>query len=279
MARQVKREIVAALADDLADEQRELMDLLRTRPAEEWDRPTPAPQWTVRDQIAHLAHFDGITRMCVRSPEEFVRFRDTLGDLQDYVDGEGIDNGGRSGPEMLAWWRTEADGLRAAALAADPEVRVPWFGPSMSLASKLTARIMETWAHGQDVVDALALHREPSARLRHIARIGVLAFANSFHARGLPVPEADVRVSLLAPDGVDVWAWGSDDADNVVEGHAEDFCLVVTQRRHLEDTTLAVRGEIARRWMDVAQAFAGPPGAGRAPGQFPVRSVTAGRIR
>jgi hypothetical protein len=53
-----------------------------------------------------------------------------------------------------------------------------------------------------------------------------------------------------------------------------DFCLVVTQRRHPDDTDLAIEGPLAEEWMAIAQAFAGPPGKGRAPGQFPKGSST-----
>jgi len=44
-----------------------------------------------------------------------------------------------------------------------------------------------------------------------------------------------------------------------VEGSALDFCLVVTQRRHLDDTKLDVTGDHAREWLQIAQAFAGEP--------------------
>jgi uncharacterized protein (TIGR03084 family) len=81
---------------------------------------------------------------------------------------------------------------------------------------------------------------------------------------GRPVPDASPAVVLRAPDGA-TWAWGDPDASDRVEGEAVEFCLVVTQRRHLDDTTLRVDGPIARDWMGIAQAFAGPAGDGRAP--------------
>jgi uncharacterized protein (TIGR03084 family) len=137
----------------------------------------------------------------------------------------------------------------------------------MSLASKVTARIMETWAHGQDVVDALGATRTPTDRLRHVARIGVLAMPNSFATHGRPVPTDRIRVALTAPSGA-VWSWGDDDAADSVSGDALDFCLVVTQRRHVADTALEVTGPTATAWIGIAQAFAGPPGAGRRAGQF-----------
>jgi uncharacterized protein (TIGR03084 family) len=126
---------------------------------------------------------------------------------------------------------------------------------------------METWAHGQDVADALGVTRVPSDRLRHVAHIGVGARTFSYLANGLEVPTELVRVELTAPGGT-VWTWGPADAANRVNGPALDFCLVVTQRRHRDDTALEATGPLADQWLSIAQAFAGPPGGGRRAGQF-----------
>jgi uncharacterized protein (TIGR03084 family) len=264
----VTSSVATRLITDLADEKDWLATLLRERAEADWDVPTPAPRWTVRDQVAHLAHFDGVTRLAIQDPAAFISLREGIADLQAYVDGVGPANQGRRGTDMLAWWQAENSGLIAAASAADPSVRVPWFGPAMALASKLTARLMEIWAHGQDVADALGVVRPASTRLEHVARIGVLTLPNSFRTRGLEVPSTPVRVDLLAPDGATRWTWGPDDATDVVRGDALDFCLVATQRRHVADTALAVEGRVAADWMRIAQTFAGPPGAGRRPGHF-----------
>lgn len=260
--------VVTSLVTDLEDERASLLAVLDLLSPDEWHLPTPAQGWTIHDQVAHLAHFDTVTRLAVEDPAAFAVSRDDMDDLQTAVDAVGPANRHRDGAAMLGWWRAEHAALTAAFLAADPAVRVPWFGPPMSVASKVTARLMETWAHGQDVVDALGVRREPTDRLRHVARIGVLALPHSFVANGLEVPTAPVRVSLTAPDGSTTWAWGATEATDSVSGAALDFCLVVTQRRHLADTGLAVSGETAAAWMAVAQAFAGPPGPGRRPGQF-----------
>lgn len=265
---------VPGLLDDLIAERRDLVAKLAGQPDAVWAQPTPAEGWTVHDQIAHLAHFDEVTRSCIADPVTFAEFRDGLADLQTYVDAVGARFVHLGPAQMLAWWEQANGDLVAAARAADPTTRVPWFGPSMSLASKVTARIMETWAHGQDVYDSLGVRRAPSNRLRHVARIGVLAFPNSFHTRGLEVPNAPVHVDLEAPDG-SRWTWGDATAPDVVRGPAEDFCLVVTQRRHVADVDLHVKGDVASKWMEVAQAFAGPAGAGRKPGQFQPSAVSA----
>jgi uncharacterized protein (TIGR03084 family) len=138
----------------------------------------------------------------------------------------------------------------------------------MSARSFVTARLMETWAHGQDVVDALGAERAPTERLRHVAHIGVGARPFSYAANRREMPDAGIRVELLAPSG-ETWTWGPEGAVDTVRGPALDFCLLVTQRRHRDDVALMVEGSAADEWLDIAQAFAGPPGEGRRPGQFP----------
>jgi len=174
---------------------------------------------------------------------------------------------GMAPAELLEWWRAARVRVTETLADLDPSARVPWYGPDLSVPTALTARIMETWAHGQDVVDAVGASRAPTPALRHVAHLGVRTFANSFITRGLAAPDAPVRIELAAPDGA-TWEWGEPGAADAVRGPALDFCLVVTQRRNVADTGLVVSGEHARQWMDIAQAFAGPPGAGRAPGQF-----------
>jgi uncharacterized protein (TIGR03084 family) len=137
----------------------------------------------------------------------------------------------------------------------------------MSLASFVSARLMEAWAHGQDVVDGVGISRPPTDRLRHVAHIGVRSRPFSYTVRGREPPTGPVSVELVAPSG-ETWAWEAEGSPDVVRGSALGFCLVVTQRRHIDDTDVVAEGPRAREWMEIAQAFAGPPGPGRTPGQF-----------
>jgi uncharacterized protein (TIGR03084 family) len=132
----------------------------------------------------------------------------------------------------------------------------------MSAASMATARLMETWAHGLDVADALGVTRRPTARLRSIAHIGVRTRDFAFVIHGLAPPAEPFLVELRAPSG-EVWSWGPADAAQRVSGSAEDFCCLVTQRRALTALDITAEGEDARHWLRIAQAFAGPPGPGR----------------
>lgn len=230
--------------------------------------PTPAPGWTVGDQLSHLAYFDEQALVAMTDPERFAVEAELL--LAQFLTGAdpSVERGRAvDSVELVAWWRAGRAALLAAAASADPKARVPWYGPAMSARSFVTARLMETWAHGQDIVDGLGVSREPTARLRHVAHIGVGARAFSYLANGREVPTVSVRVELVAPNG-ELWAWGDESAADRVAGPAFDFCLLVTQRRHRDDVAVSATGEAAHEWLEIAQAFAGPPGPGRTPGQF-----------
>jgi uncharacterized protein (TIGR03084 family) len=256
------------LADDLRLETAPLAALLEPLDTAGWGTATPAPGWSIHDQVTHLAYFDGATTTALLNPERFVAERDAARAESDDLTGMVAARYRDLGPaDVLAWFAEARREMLAAFSLADPSDRVPWYGPAMSAGAALTARIMETWAHGQDIVDALGVTRAPTHALRQVAHIGVRALPNSFRTRGLEVPETAVYVALRAPDGSE-WAWGDPALPDRVEGDALDFCLVVTQRRHLADTSLRVDGPVANAWMPIAQAFAGAVGAGRAPGQF-----------
>ncbi|HEX9031849.1 MAG TPA: TIGR03084 family metal-binding protein, partial [Streptosporangiaceae bacterium] len=221
--------------------------------------------WTIADQFSHLAFFDDAAVLSATDQEAFAAEMEravTVGELT--ADDVARRYRSKSGAELLAWFDASRKRLIEVFTELDPAMRLPWFGLPMSAASSLTARIMETWAHGQDVADALGQTRVPTGRLRHIAHIGVRALPFSFAANGLDMPAEPVRVELTGPDG-DLWIWGPEHAVNRVTGPALDFCLVVTQRRHRDDTAVRAAGPVASQWLTIAQAFAGPPGPGRKP--------------
>jgi len=259
---------VASLCADLASERDAVVSLLDGINEAAWATPTPAEGWTISDQVGHLAWFDGAAAVAIAEPGRFAEIRaEAEASPVDFVEAVRERWAGKAGVDLQQWWSDEHARLVGAARMADPTQRVPWFGPPMSLTSKLTARIMETWAHGQDVADALGRRRVPTGRLRHVAHIGVRARPFSYAAHGLEMPSTEVRVELTGPDGED-WQWGDPDLADRISGPAEDFCLVVTQRRHVDDTALIITRGPAREWMGIAQAFAGAPGPGRRPGQF-----------
>jgi uncharacterized protein (TIGR03084 family) len=261
---------VAAVRDDLIAEQASLDDVVADLDGDAFGRATPSPGWTVADQLAHLACVDGMAALAIVDVDRFAALRAAF--LDSVAAGpEAADRFTRDADRdrepvaLLAFWRAERAAFATAAATLGGTDRVPWLGPSMSARSFLSARLMETWAHGQDIVDAVGTSRAASDRLRHVALLGVLTRGWSYHNRGLDVPAQPVVVVLDAPSG-DRWTFGDPGAADRVEGSAEDFCLVVTQRRHVDDTELETVGDAARDWLVRAQAFAGPPTAGPPPG-------------
>jgi len=258
---------LSALIADLAAETAALRELTDPLADADWRLPTPAAGWIVADQVSHLAYFDEVSVTAAVDPKRFADIADQARSGATDADAIAAQFRGMPPAELQEWFATARDRFLEVFSGLDPAQRVPWFGPPMSVASSVTARLMETWAHGQDIADALGAVREPTGRLRHVAHIGVGARAYSYVARGLPVPAEPVRVELVGPAG-EQWSWGPAEAENLVSGPALDFCLLVTQRRHRADTAVKASGAVADDWLGIAQSFAGPPGTGRAPGQF-----------
>jgi len=255
----------AALLADLAAEGDALDAVVADLEDTAWLAPTPAKGWTVAIQIAHLEWTDRQALRALTDPDGFAAAVAEAGPSLDTRVDDAAREGATSGPELLVErWRTSRTAL-AGQLAAVPDgVRIPWFGPPMAAASMATARLMETWAHGLDVTDALGLPPTVSPRLRHVAHLGVRTRDFAFAQHGRTAPAEPFRVELTAPDG-SLWAWGPEDAAQRVTGPALDFCLRVTRRRHRADLALEAAGPDADRWLDLAQAFAGPPGEERLP--------------
>jgi uncharacterized protein (TIGR03084 family) len=257
---------VAEVLADLAAEGAALDDLVADLDPAGWSRETPAAGWTIAHQVGHLAWTDDIATLATTDAEAFGAARqDALREYDGYIDRVAAEWGAVSPPDLLTTWRAGRARLAAALAAAPAGRKLPWFGPPMSPTSMATARLMETWAHGQDIADALGVVRPAADRLRHVAHIGVRTRDFAYAVRDLAPPSAPFRVELSAPSGA-VWTWGPDDATQRVTGPALDFCLLVTQRRHRDDLAIAATGPDADAWLDIAQAFAGPPGAGRKPG-------------
>ncbi|WP_436774936.1 TIGR03084 family metal-binding protein [Yinghuangia sp. YIM S09857] len=253
--------------EDLRAEGEALHALVADLDDEQWSLPTPAPGWTVADQIGHLASTDEMAILAARDPGAFLAAVPAV--VEALANGlEGSMSGRRDaekGVELLDRWRAGREGVIAALRGHPPGTRFPWFGPPMSPAGIATGRLMEAWAHGGDVADALGVRREPTARVRHIVRLGVNARDHAFATHGLPAPEDPFRVELVGPDGA-AWDFGPPNAPQKVSGPGYDFALLATRRVHRQDTALTAEGRDADRWLDIAQAYVGAPGEGRAPG-------------
>ncbi len=279
----------ASVRSDLIAEQDALDAVVGDLEADHWALPTPSPRWTIADQIGHLTYFDWTASLAITDPERFTALTAELmsamtdaanNETEDAMDLATLgDYRAMTPSELCHAWRTNRGVLSEASATLADDDRVIWYGPSMGAKSFLTARLMEAWAHGQDIIDTLdqagITHAERPAtdRLRHIAQLGFITHKWSYINRQMDAPTAPVRVELTAPSG-ESWTFGPDDADNSITGPAVDFCLVTTQRRHIDDTGLTVNGDVATDWMHIAQAFAGGATTGPAAGTFSNRSTS-----
>src|SRR4051794_1945949 len=267
--------LVRDLVRDLGAESASLDDLVTPLPPEKWAVPTPADGWTIAHQIAHLAWTDRLALLSVTDEDAFaVEAARAAADPAGFVANGAMELAGEDPAKLLIRWRDGCVELAEAIAHLPGGAHLSWFGPSMSAASMVTARIMETWAHGEDIADALGVVRMPTQRLRHIAHLAVATRGYAYEVNGLLPPDDLIRVELTGPDG-SLWTWGPEDATELVTGPALDFCQLATQRRNRADLAVRARGESASRWLDIAQAFAGPPGPGRRPGQFSERTASS----
>lgn len=231
----------------------------------QWAEPTPAPGWSIAHQIGHLLWTDRISLTAVTDQAGFAEvLAAASADPTGFVDHGAAELATTPPVDLLADWRATRARLHAELLTVPDGRKLPWFGPPMSAASMATARLMETWAHGLDVADALGVTRPATARLRSIAHLGVRTRDYAFLVNELTPPAEPFLVELRAPDD-GTWSWGpkEKEAAQRVTGSAEHFCFLVTQRRPLATLDVTASGADAQRWLMIAQAFAGPPGRRR----------------
>jgi uncharacterized protein (TIGR03084 family) len=248
---------------ELRAESDDLDALVAPLVAARWAEPTPSPGWTIAHQIGHLLWTDRAALAAVVDEAGFAEMLTAAAqDPDGFVDAGAEELAALPTAELLSDWRATRARLHEELLGVADGRKLPWFGPPMSATSMATARLMETWAHGLDVADALGVKRAATGRLRSIAHIGVRTRDYAFVINQLTPPTEPFLVELRGPEG-DTWTWGPPDAAQRVTGSAEDFCFLVTQRRPLTALDVTASGSDAQRWLEIAQAFAGPPGPGR----------------
>jgi uncharacterized protein (TIGR03084 family) len=249
-------------AIDLREEGDALLHLLESLNEADWDRPTLFKAWTVNDIVQHLHDTDLSASASMRDPEEYAALRAGIMARREAgltrVEEARERFGDLKGRRLLAQWQKTLDALCGMLERRDPNDRLVWSGPGMGVRMFATARQMEVWAHGQAIYDLKGVARQNSDRMKNIAVIGVKTFGWSFKNRDLQVPEDLPYVRLTAPSGA-IWDWNDPSSVNSVLGDAVAFCQVAAQVRNVADTDLVVTGDIADRWMQIAQCFAGPP--------------------
>ena len=261
--------VMAKLAEDLRAEGKELHTLLMSLSNDDWKRSTPFKAWTVEAVLQHLLAGDWMNTLSLTNPDRFektLKLRNAARAKGHNVSGlEFMDEDPGSAGQLCATWYQQQQKLCELFSTHDPKTRMKWVGPDMSVRSGATARLMETWAHGQDIYDLLKKSRTATDRIRNIATLGVNTFRWTFENRDQTPPEAIPHVRLEAPSGA-IWTWNEPSEENLVEGLAIDFCHVVTQGRNIADVNLNVVGDTANKWMSIAQCFAGKPEDPPAPG-------------
>lgn len=261
-------------ADDFRAESEALYTLLKPVAHETYSEPTQFKDWTINAVLQHLYMWNINAGLQITDEEKlqsnmkgvFQHKGGMRGYEADYFDG-------LSGPQLLEAWHQDMHQTADLFTDVDPKARLKWAGPDMSARSSITARLMETWAHGQEVYDHLGVVRENFDRIQNIVVLGVNTFAWTYKCRGEDVPGAMPYLSLHAPSG-SVWTYGENQEENIIEGKAEEFCQVVTQCRNIADTSLRVTGDIAKDWMSKAQCFAGGPETPPPPGTRKTNTVT-----
>jgi enediyne biosynthesis protein E11 len=259
-----ERDIIA----DLTAEAESIDELVGGIAETDWTRPTPVPGWTVADQVAHLTFIFRLAGTAASDPELFAKMAAAAGeDFEGAVNAALREFQGDPPEALLGKWQATRDSAVKALAAVPPDQVVPWLVRPLPPAVLGCAGFMEAFAHGQDVADALGVTRAYTDRIWHLAFFATLTWDFGYQSRGLTAPDTQFRYELTAPSG-ELWEFGPPDAEQRISGPASDFCLLVTRRRHRDDLAVTATGEDAEQWLDVAQAYRGPAGEGRRPGQF-----------
>ena len=262
-------------AIDFKEENDAIYQLLKLLKDEDFERKTLFKEWPVNDILAHLHYFNYAADLSLTDEPAFLEL------MKDREEAN------KKGETLVAFTNRKLNGVKGCALlklwcdyypsmserfaAADPKQRLQWVGPTMSVRSSITARLMETWSHTQAIYDLLGVERVEHDRIKNIVVMGVNTFGWTFINRKEKVPDDKPYLCLTAPSG-EIWEWHDPSKSNFIEGSAVDFCRVVTQTRNIADTQLKVTGNTATRWMSFAQCFAGPPNDPPVPGSRYIQS-------
>ena len=248
-------------AIDFKAESDALYQLLQALNDDDLNEATQFKGWTINAILQHLHYFNYAARISLQDGPEIRQLLDDLRKSQEkgesLVDYADTQLNGVKGRSLLRLWRDYYTDMAHTFREADPKQRVKWAGPDMSVLSSITARLMETWAHGQAIFDLIGVMREDRDHIKNIVVLGNNTFTWTFTNREEKVPDQKPFLKLRAPSN-DIWEFNDHSEHNRIEGTATEFCQVVTQTRNVRDTTLNVVGDTANKWMAVAQCFAGP---------------------
>ena len=239
------------ILSDLVAEQQFLDQFLQRIPLKDWDKKTRSVGWTIRDTISHLADSEELAASVMTGEADLTRYRSTP-DL-DSLRQEAVDKGRKMRPQdVIEWWRGGRAKVVEPLSHMGPEHRLEWIAGSMSARTLATTRLMETWAHGLDIYEALGAEIEDTPRIRHICWLGWKSLPYAFKLAGHDyVP---IRVEVIGP-GYVKWVYGPDDAENLIKGSAADWARLSVRRATVKDTRLKVTGEAAQVAVEVVRTY------------------------
>ena len=166
--------------------------------------------------------------------------------------------------QVIEWWRNSRADVVDALSRMDGSERVPWVVGDMSARSFATVRLMETWAHGLDIKDAmeglLTFDEEEddpiadTSRIRHIAWLAHRMLPYAVSEAGEEFPKTGIRLELMGPRYAR-WVYGPEGAENVVKGIAGEWCRIAVRRLDYGATSLKAEGDDAETALKVVRTY------------------------
>ena len=251
------------ILSDLVAEQQALDQFLQRINERQWNLPTSAPGWSIKDTVSHLAHAEQFAAQVLAEGESVVA---DLG--MDNID-KWTEVGVKEGREkryqqVIEWWRNSRADVVDALSRIEGNVRVPWISGDMSARAFATLRLMETWAHGLDIKDAMdglltfdEEEEDPTAdtpRIRHVAWLAHRMLPYAFAEAGEEFPETGIRLELMGPS-YSRWVYGPEDAADVIKGLAGEWCRIAVHRLDSTATSLKTEGDNAETAIKVVRAY------------------------
>ena len=242
------------ILSDLVAEQQSLDQFLQRVAIRDWDRPSAAAGWSIRDIVSHLATFEEYAYNALAEDGSRQAEATQYESDEAFTESGIIPGRAMRAQDVIEWWRRARAKVIEELSRSQPDTRVPWFKSDMSAKTFATTRLMQTWAHGLDVYSSLGEECEDTTRLRHIAWLGWKSLPYAFEYAGEEYSQP-VRLELLGPQW-SKWVFGPEDTEQIVKGQAGEWCRVATQRMSATDApSLKAQGEVAETALRVARAY------------------------
>jgi uncharacterized protein (TIGR03084 family) len=251
------------ILSDLVAEQQSLDQFLQRIHERNWKLPTPAKGWSIQDTVSHLAFTETFAARAIEEGQTFID-AEQVTDIDEWT-ARGVEAGrGKRYQEVIEWWRNGRASVVDALSRMDASDRIPWVVSSVSAKGFATLRLMETWAHGLDIKEAMdgrlpvnedeEEEETDSPRLRHVAWLAHRMLPFAFEQAGETYPDQGIRVQLMGPRYAS-WVYGPRETDQVIKGIASEFCRVAVHRVDVTDTGLKAIGDDAETALRVIRAY------------------------